>query len=201
MDPVSLPPEGRLLDRRRAVAALLDRRGRLLLVTGLGASTYDAAAAGDDPHNFYLWGAMGGAAMVGFGLACAQRDRPVAVITGDGEQLMGLGSLATIGAHAAANLCIVVLDNERYGETGGQATHTAHGVDLAGVAKACGFPQVLTVRAQEQLEELRGLIHRCRGPVFAVVKVDPQDLARVLPVRDGAWLARRFRQAVVGDPV
>jgi thiamine pyrophosphate-dependent acetolactate synthase large subunit-like protein len=201
MDEVTRLHQDRLLDRRRVVASLLADRGELLVVTGLGAPTYDVAAAGDDPRNFYLWGAMGGAAMVGLGLADAQPDRPVAVVTGDGEQLMGLGALATIGARQPRNLSIIVLDNERYGETGGQPTHTARGVDLAGVARACAFREVLTVRTEQELSELPRLVHRRGGPLLAVVKVDPEDLPRVLPARDGAWLARRFRQAVVGAPV
>ncbi|MCK5274215.1 MAG: aldehyde dehydrogenase, partial [Alphaproteobacteria bacterium] len=85
------------LDRREVVKALLADRGELLVVPGLGSATWDATAADGDPRNFYLWGAMGGAAMIGLGLALAQPARPVAVITGDGEQLMGLGGLATIG--------------------------------------------------------------------------------------------------------
>lgn len=190
-----------LLDRREAVAALLAQRGEMLVVTGLGAPTYDVAAAGDDPRNFHLWGAMGGAAMVGLGLATAQPGRPVCVITGDGEQLMGLGSLATIGARRPPNLSIVVLDNERYGETGGQLTHTAKGVDLGGVAKACGFEQVVTVRTADQLQGLREQLHRRGGCLLAVIKVDPTDLPRVLPARDGALLARRFRERVTGQPV
>lgn len=190
-----------LLDRRQVVQTLLERRGELLVVTGLGAPTYDVAAAGDDPRNFHLWGAMGGAAMVGLGLANAQPQRPVAIITGDGEQLMGMGSLATIGARRPRNLSIVVLDNERYGETGGQLTHTAKGVDLAGVAQACGFDEVVTVRTPDEAQALRERLHGCRGCLFALVKVDPADLPRVLPARDGALLARRFRQAVVGEPL
>ena len=95
------------------------------MVGGLGASTYDIAAAGDHDRNFYLWGAMGGAVMIGLGLALAQPKLPVVVITGDGEMLMGMGSLATVGLQKPANLTIVVLDNEAYGETGGQASHTA----------------------------------------------------------------------------
>ena len=190
-----------LLDRRQVVATLLAERGPLLVVTGLGAPTYDVAAAGDDPRNFYLWGAMGGAAMVGLGLATAQPDRPVVVVTGDGEQLMGMGSLATIGARRPANLAVVVLDNERYGETGGQLTHTAKGVDLAGVARACGFGEVLTVRTDDHVQSLRSRLHRRQGCLFAVVKVDPTDLPRVLPPRDGALLARRFREAVAGEPL
>lgn len=190
-----------LLDRRQVVQTLLAQRGELLVVTGLGAPTYDVAAAGDDPRNFHLWGAMGGAAMVGLGLASAQPQRPVAVITGDGEQLMGMGSLATIGARRPPNLSIVVLDNERYGETGGQLTHTAKGVDLAGVAQACGFDAVVTVNTLDQVQALRERLQGCSGCLFALVKVDPADLPRVLPARDGVLLARRFRQAVVGEPI
>ena len=113
------------IDRREAVRRLLADRGDLLVVTGLGASTYDVAACGDSSLDFPLWGAMGGAAMVGLGLAIAQPSRKVLVVTGDGEMLMGLGSLATIAVERPANLRIVVLDNERFGETGNQPTHTA----------------------------------------------------------------------------
>src|SRR5712672_4366502 len=121
-----------MFERRAAMATLLaDRPKNLVVVPGLGSCTWDAFAAGDNPRNFYLWGAMGGAAMIGLGLALAQPTRRVAVITGDGEMLMGLGSLATIGVKKAANLTVVVIDNERYGETGMQKTHTAFGVDLA----------------------------------------------------------------------
>ena len=123
-----------MLDRRDFVRRLLVDRGDLLVVSGLGSATYDVAAAGDHPLNFYLWGAMGGTAMIGLGLALAQPDRRVAVITGDGEMLMGLGSLATIGVKQPANLAIVVLDNAHYGETGMQASHTHAGIDLVAMA-------------------------------------------------------------------
>ena len=128
-----------VLDRRRLVARLLAARGDALVVSGLGAPSWDVAAAGDDDRNFYLWGGMGGAAMVGLGVALAQPKRRVLVLTGDGEMLMGLGALATIGVRRPPNLALVVIDNERYGETGGQHTHTSHGVDLAGIAAAAGF--------------------------------------------------------------
>src|SRR6201989_2984986 len=128
-----------LLERRSVVSALLEGRKDAVVVGGLGASTYDMAAAGDHDRNFYLWGAMGGAVMIGLGVARAQPKLPVGVITGDGEMLMGMGSLATVGLQKPANLTIVVLDNEAYGETGGQVSHTAATADLVGVAKACGF--------------------------------------------------------------
>src|SRR5579864_8348133 len=128
-----------LLERRGVVSALLEGRNDAVVVGGLGASAYDIAAAGDHDRNFYLWGAMGGAVMIGLGLALAQPTLPVVVITGDGEMLMGMGSLATVALQKPANLSIVVLDNECYGETGGQASHTAAAADLVGVAKACGI--------------------------------------------------------------
>ena len=135
-----IPSEQFPLRRREVAARLLADAGDLLVVAGLGSTAWDVTAAGDRPLNFPLWGAMGGATMVGLGLALAQPERRVLVITGDGELLMGIGSLATIAVQRPPNLAIVVFDNERYGETGMQATHTAHGVDLAGVAAACGFP-------------------------------------------------------------
>src|ERR1700712_1187756 len=112
-----------LLDRRAVVAALLKGRGDAIAVGGLGASTYDIAAVGDHARNFYLWGAMGGAVMIGLGVALAQPKLPVVVVTGDGEMLMGMGSLATVGLQKPRNLTIVVLDNEVYGENGGQGGH------------------------------------------------------------------------------
>src|SRR5213595_1875132 len=123
------------LARRSAIARILADRGDMLVVTGLGSPTYDCAAAGDHPLNFYLWGAMGSAVTVGLGLALAQAKRRVLVITGDGEMLMGLGALATVGVQQPKNLSVVVIDNEHYGETGMQATHTASGIDLAAAAK------------------------------------------------------------------
>src|SRR3984957_18239971 len=126
-----------MLDRRDLVRQLLIDRGDLVVVCGLGSPTYDVAAAGDHPLNFYLWGAMGGAAMIGLGLALPRTERRVAVLTGDGEALMGLGSLATIGVKQPANLAIVVLDNQHYGETGMQPSHTRDGVGLVAIARAC----------------------------------------------------------------
>ena len=129
------------MDRRTAVARILAQREDALVVTGLGSPTYDVHHAGDFDENYYLWGAMGGAALVGLGLAQAQRQRRVFVITGDGEQLMAFGSLATIAVARPKNLSIIVLDNQHFGETGMQTSHTGRGIDVAKVAEACGFAQ------------------------------------------------------------
>lgn len=186
------------LHRRDVVAALLADRGEMLVVAGLGAPAWDVAAAGDAALDFPLWAAMGGAAMVGLGLALAQPDRRVLVVTGDGEMLMGLGSLATIAAQAPANLAICVLDNERYGETGMQETHTAHAVDMAGMAAAAGFRATATVFGEAELEAQVAVIMAAPGPVFATIKVTADPTALVLPPRDGTWLKHRFREALLG---
>jgi thiamine pyrophosphate-dependent acetolactate synthase large subunit-like protein len=186
------------LRRREVVARLVEDRGGLLVVGGLGAPSWDLTAAGDDPCNFPLWGAMGGAAMVGLGLALAQPARRVLVITGDGEMLMALGSLATVAAQAPRNFAIVVLDNERYGETGMQATHTAWGVDLAAVAAGAGLPVAETVTETAELDAAIAKVRTAPGPVFVTVKVRAETLPLVLPPRDGAYLKDRFRSALLG---
>jgi len=186
------------LNRREVVASLLERRGALLVVAGLGSAAWDCTAAGDHPLTFPLWGAMGSACMIGLGLALAQPERRVLVVTGDGEMLMGLGSLATIGAQRPRNLAVVVLDNERYGETGMQKTHTAYGTDLAAVAGACGFADSRIIRRNTEIAAVRSSIYRGRGPLFFQVKVKRDSLPLALPPQDGAHLKHRFREALLG---
>jgi thiamine pyrophosphate-dependent acetolactate synthase large subunit-like protein len=184
------------LERRKLVKDLLVDRGDLLVVCGLGSSTYDVAAAGDHPLNLYLWGAMGGAAMIGLGLALAKPERRVAVITGDGEALMGLGALATIGVKQPSNLVVVVLDNGHYGETGMQASHTTGGVDLVAVAKGCGFPDGMQLTEQSDVAGVRELMHKGKGPILVNARITNADTPRVLPTRDGHLIKQRFMQAV-----
>src|SRR5689334_13306054 len=158
-----------MLDRRDLVKGLLLDRDNLLVVSGLGAPTYDVAAAGEHPLNFYLWGAMGSAAMIGLGLALAQPKRRVAVITGDGEMLMGLSSLATIGVQKPENLAVIVFDNGVYGETGGQPSHTSAGVDLVAVARGCGFTDCLDIADEAGLADLAARLKTLKGLLFARV--------------------------------
>jgi len=182
-----------LLDRRRVVSALLADRKEAVVVGGLGASTYDIAAAGDHARNFYLWGAMGGAVMIGLGLALAQPQLPVVVITGDGEMLMGMGSLATVGLQKPANLSIIVLDNECYGETGGQMSHTAASADLVGIARACGIPDTRAISTLDEVAAFAKTLQDGAGPRFASVKIDSATLERVLSSRDGNFILNRLR--------
>ena len=187
------------LCRRKVVETLLKGRKGLLVVAGLGSTAWDVTAAGDSPLSFPLWGAMGNAAMIGLGLALAQPARRVLVITGDGEMLMGLGSLATIGVQRPRNLSVVVIDNERYGETGMQETHTAFGVDLAKIARACGFASAGQLRVARELAPLRSRVHGVPGPHFAQIKVLAEKLPLELPPRDGGILKSRFRKALLGE--
>lgn len=182
------------LPRRDAVAALLKDRGEALVVSGLGSPSYDVHAAGDHAANYYLWGAMGGAALVGLGLAQAQPAKPVLVITGDGEQLMAFGGLATIAVAKPRNLTILVIDNQHFGETGMQQSHTGFGVNLAEVAAVCGFAETATVTSLTEVQQLTArLAQPAEGPRLFVVKVAADNPARSLPSRDAVHVKNRFR--------
>lgn len=186
------------LDRRPAVARLIADRGDMLIVAGLGSAIWDVEAADENPLNFYLLGAMGSVVPTAMGLAIAQPSRRVLALTGDAELLMGLGALPTLGVRRPANLAVVVLDNERFGETGGQVSHTGEGIDLAGYADASGIPVVMRVDDEAGLDDLRTRLHGPEGPIFARVKVKPDMPAVVMPIRDGFTGMRRFREALLG---
>jgi thiamine pyrophosphate-dependent acetolactate synthase large subunit-like protein len=187
------------LKRRKVVDTLLADRGDLLVIGGLGAPAWDITAAGDHPNNFPMWGAMGGAAVLGLGLALAQPKRRVLVVTGDGEMLMGIGSLATIGISKAPNLSIVVLDNEAYGETGQQDTATRHGVSLSGIARACAIKDCRDVNTMAEVQALRDRIHQGGGSLFAQIKIDPEKIPLVLPPRDSTFIKNRMRVSILGQ--
>jgi thiamine pyrophosphate-dependent acetolactate synthase large subunit-like protein len=189
----------RVLRRRDVVARLLAGRDGMVVVSGLGSATWDVAQAGDDPLNFPLWAGMGCAATIGLGLALAQSARRVVVITGDGEMLMGLGGLATVADQAPDNLAVLVLDNETFGETGGQPTHTAGLADLAGMARGAGIPTVVEAADEAAMPPLLEAVRSAPGPVFAVVKVALETLPLVMPPKDGAFLKDRLRRALGVD--
>ena len=185
------------LKRRDVAKQLLAYRKNLIVVGGLGSCAWDITDAGDHDLNFPLWGAMGGAASVGLGLALSKPSHRVLVITGDGEMLMGMGSRATIAQQDPINLAIVVFDNERYGETGMQKTHTAFGVDLPAVAAAVGFHSVGTVTNKKELDKALPKILGGLGPVFISIKVRAESLDFVLPPNDGVILKNRMRKSLL----
>ena len=195
------------LDRRALVAEILDRRGDAAVVAGLGSPAWDCHAAGDSPLNFYFWGAMGGAAMLGLGVALAQPARRVLVVTGDAEMLMGVGSLAAIAAQAPSNLALLVLDNEAFGETGRQAGLTGRDTDIAAIARGAGIDAAFTVggevgeegSAGTDIEALAGTLFAEEGPVLCVAKIVLSAEWGSYPPRDGALLQARFRAALAGD--
>jgi len=160
-----------LLERRSVVSSLLADRKDAVVVGGLGASTYDIAAAGDHDRNFYLWGAMGGAVMIGLGVALAQPNLPVVVITGDGEMLMGIGSLATVGLQKPVARSCGIADVRT----------------LSTMADVASFGT--------SIQDLGG------GPRFASVKIDSANLDRVLASRDGAFIVTRIRSALGFGPM
>ncbi|HKJ50051.1 MAG TPA: thiamine pyrophosphate-dependent enzyme [Gammaproteobacteria bacterium] len=191
---------GGLVDRRVLVRALIDALPDALVVSGLGSPSYDLFAAGDRELNFYLWGAMGGASSLALGLALAQPERSVIAISGDGEQLMGIGSLATIGAQRPENLTIVVLDNGRYGETGMQPAHTSLGTNLVEVARGFGIADAFEVDRLDQAGEIVRRVNARAGVAFARVKVQVNEPPRTFPPRDGSFVKNRFRAALGFDP-
>jgi thiamine pyrophosphate-dependent acetolactate synthase large subunit-like protein len=184
------------IDRRAFVKDLLAKCPDALVVTGLGSPTYDVFAAGDRDKNFYLWGAMGGAALVGLGLALAQPEKSVIVVTGDGEQLMGIGGIATMNAQKPKNLTVVVLDNGHFGETGMQHSHTSLGTSLAAVARACGIQDAYEVHDTSDLAKVVDGVHKRNGINFAQVFIKADDLPRALPSRDGVYIKNRFRETL-----
>jgi thiamine pyrophosphate-dependent acetolactate synthase large subunit-like protein len=167
---------GFVLDRRTALPALIGRQQDFLFVAGLAGTSKDIAALTDDGANAYtMGGAMGGATMIGLGLALARRDRKVLVVTGDGELLMNLGSLATIAVMNPPNLSIVCVDNGHYGETGYQKSHTSLGVDLEKIAAGSGINRSLTVQSESEIAGGARLIREGNGTAFVLLRVSPMD--------------------------
>jgi thiamine pyrophosphate-dependent acetolactate synthase large subunit-like protein len=181
-----------MVSRRSFVAALMAQIGDALVVTGLGSPTWDVFAAGERVENFHLWGAMGASAPLALGLSPAQPSRSVVAVTGDGEMLMGIGSLATIAAQAPPNLTIVVLDNGHYGETGMQRSHTSLGTDLVAVASGFG----ISAFATSEPGEVAARVTARAATAFAVVRVEADDPPRTMPPRDGVANKNAFRAAL-----
>jgi thiamine pyrophosphate-dependent acetolactate synthase large subunit-like protein len=184
------------IKRRPFMADLLSRRGMALVVPGLGSPTWDCFAAGDQAEYLYSWGGMGLAVPTALGVALSQPGRRVLCVTGDGEILMGIGSLAVVADQAPDNLAILVLDNESFGETGRQRGLTSNRADIAAVAKAFGLRQTRTITEQGAVGELADFLFKAPGPVLAVAKIAITDDPWRLPEKDGATIAYRFRSAL-----
>jgi len=184
------------IQRRPFVADLLGRLNGALVVPGLGSPTWDIFASGDSPEYLYSWGGMGLAVPTGLGLALAQPTRRVLVITGDGEMMMGIGSLGVVADQAPRNLGILVLDNEAFSETGRQRGLSGNRADLCAVARGFGFGETMLVTEQSQVPMLADHLFAKPGPVFAVAKIAITEDPWRLPEKDGGAIARRFKVAL-----
>ncbi|WP_322063265.1 thiamine pyrophosphate-dependent enzyme [Paraburkholderia sp. J63] len=182
-----------LIERRPFVAKLLAGVPEALVVTGLGSPSYDVFAAGDRDENFYLWGAMGGSVALGLGLALAQPEKSVVVVTGDGESLMGIGALGTVAVKQPKNLTIVVLDNGHYGETGMQRSHSSLGTQLVAVSKGFGIADSFEVHNAGDVGQIVERINARKGTALAQVHIRADEPPRALPPRDGVFVKNRFR--------
>jgi len=188
-----------VLDRREAVPALIGRHQDFLIVTGLAGTARDVAAlTRDGAHIYTMAGAMGGAAMIGLGLALARRDRRVLVVTGDGELLMNVGALATIAVMNPPNLAIVCVDNGHYGETGYQKSHTSLGVDLEKIAAGAGIRRTCTVERQADVAAGARLLREGNATAFVLLRVKPDDPPSFKRLMDPARCRDRFRGALLG---
>jgi thiamine pyrophosphate-dependent acetolactate synthase large subunit-like protein len=189
-------PASNKIQRRRFVAELLSLRAGAAVVPGLGSATWDCFASGDSPEYLYSWGGMGLAVPTALGLALAQPKRRVLALTGDGEMMMGIGSLAVVADQAPSNLGILVLDNESFGETGRQTGLSAGKTDLAAVARGFGITATFVATAHSDIPTLTRLLFETPGPTFAVAKIALSEDPWALPEKDGAAIARRFQVAL-----
>lgn len=194
--PASSDARPNQIQRRPFVADLLKLRGNALVVPGLGSPTWDIFAAGDSADYLYSWGGMGLAIPTALGIALAQPGRRVLAITGDGEMMMGIGSLAVVADQAPKNLGILVLDNERFSETGKQRGLTSVKTDMCAVARGFGIGQTMFVTEQGKTPELADFLFKTSGPTFAVAKIAITEDPWRLPEKDGATIARRFMGAI-----
>jgi thiamine pyrophosphate-dependent acetolactate synthase large subunit-like protein len=188
-----------ILDRRTAVPALIGRHEDFLIVVGLAGTSKDIAAlTSDGDHIYSMAGAMGAACAMGLGLALARPDKRVLVVTGDGELLMNVGTLATIAVLNPANLSIVCVDNGHYGETGYQKSHTSLGVDLEKIAAGAGIKLTRTIEDAGDLATGSRLIREANATAFVLLRVKPTAPPSFKRVMDPAVCRDRFRAAVSG---
>lgn len=188
-----------ILDRRDAVPALIGRHEDFLIVSGLAGTSRDIAALTDDgAHSYTMAGAMGGACMIGLGLALARPDNRVLVVTGDGELLMNVSALATIGVLNPPNLVIVCVDNGHYGETGYQKSHTSLGVDLERIAAGSGIRATRTITVEQEIADAARLLREGNGTAFVLLRVKPTDPPAYKRNMDPSACRNRFRAALLG---
>ena len=182
--------------RLEATKLVLSHAGNHPIVANLGPTSDELWHAGHRDRNFYTYGSMGLCSSIALGM-CMGTDEKVISLDGDGSILMNLGSIGTIGREQPRNLVVVVWDNEEWGQTGHQPSHTAKGTDLEQVAQSCGIANTATV---SDLEELEGVFLNAlqgEGPWFIVAKIQEAEYLPVAPV-EPEFTLYRFRNSFAG---
>ncbi len=195
----NVPPR---MTRAEAVPRLIGDHRDFLFIGGLAGAAKDIhSITGGGPNAFLMAGAMGSSLCMGLGLALAQPERHVLVVTGDGELLMNLGALATVGFMAPARYAVLCVDNELYGETGNQITHTSRNADLEAIARGCGIKHCTTVTLTEETEAASALLRTDDGPAFVCLKVDASPPPKTERPRsfDSAERKVLFRRDLLGE--
>jgi thiamine pyrophosphate-dependent acetolactate synthase large subunit-like protein len=188
---------GFVLERSEAVPKLIGRHEDFLFVAGLGGTASDVGAVtGDSAHVYSMGGAMGAPCMVGLGLALARPDKRVLVVTGDGDLLMSVGSLAAIAVINPPNLAIVCVDNGHYGETGWQQSHTSLGTDLEKMASGAGIKRTCTVATEAEIATGARMIREGNGASFVLLRVKPTEPAAFQRNFDASFTRDRFKAAL-----
>lgn len=189
------PEEGTMQSRAQAMAAILELLNDQPVIICNGFPSREAQKIADRPTHFYMIGSMGVAAAIGLGVALSKPDKQVVVFDGDGNVLMGMGTLATVGFLKPKNFIHIVFDNEVYGSTGNQPT-ISNVVRLEQVAKAAGYVHVERVREREDIVyEFKDLLKK-DGPSMLLIKVNElaEDAGRVL--LEPHEITQRFMKAI-----
>ena len=188
------------LERAIAVPQIVGDPKDFLIVAGVAGTSMDTVSmCGMQASNFAFAAAMGSAVAMGLGLALAQPEKKVLVITGDGELLMNVGSLATVAMINPPNLSILCVDNGHYWETGGQTSHTALVTDLAAMAAGAGIPAVTTVTQESEFSQAAALLRSDGNSSFVLLKVKPGEPPRARRAAEPGFIKTRFRMALAEE--
>lgn len=174
------------------VAAL---KGNELIVSANGMISRELHATKDSHNNFYMLGSMGLASSIGLGLALSQPNKKIVILDGDGNILMNLGSLATIGNLAPKNLIHIVLDNECHDSTGGQPT-VSNTTKLEKTAEAAGYKGVKMVEDRKTLKQTVVQLQDLTGPSLVLVKTERGGKAPPRVPHEPEIITRRFSTSV-----
>ena len=156
--------------RKEAIELCLDEIKEQPIIAANGFISRDLFNAKDRNTNFYMIGSMGLASSIGLGVALKTPKKKIFVFDGDGNILMNLGSLTTIGSLKPKNLIHMVFDNSVHESTGSQPTNTNF-VSIEKIAKACNYNQTYTVKTKNGFEKILRKIKKLKGPIMIVVKI------------------------------